>query len=153
MDVFHGLTNISVLLVYCGLAGVWGTLLGRSLSNRIYIHLSVIFGVALFLPSSIWLPWVGLAKLGAWALALGLVILFATQPESLPDWVWSHRFGLLYFGSMMLLTVIWALFLHQTMQWVGLGLSALLMVLLISMRTITEIGKPRKNGARQNHRV
>ena len=152
MDVFHGLTNISVLLIYCGLAGVWGTLLGLGLSNRIYMHLSIIFGVTLFLPSSIRLPWVGLAKIAAWILALGLVINFATQPESLPDWVWSHRFGLLYFGSMMLLTVIWALFSHQTMQWVGFGLSSL-MGLLIIMRTITEIGKPLKNGAGQNQGV
>ena len=150
MVILQELTNISVLLVYCGLAGMWGTLLGRSFKNKYFMLLSLIFGVVLFLPSSIWLPWVGGIKYATWVLALGLVILFAAQPESLPGWVWSYRFGLVYFGGMMLLTVIWVLFSQQTMQWVGLGLSALLMGLLILMRTITESGKPQNNGASQH---
>jgi hypothetical protein len=150
MVILQGLTNISVLLVYLGLAGVLGRLLGRGVNSRLYLFLSLIFGVTLFLPSSIWLPWGGSARFAVWALAMGLVVLFAAQPESLPKWLWSHRFGLVYFGGMMLLTVIWALFTQQTMQWVGLGLSALLTGLLIIMRTLTDYRVPRNNHPNQD---
>lgn len=142
MLIQQGLTNICVLLVYFGLAGVWGMLLGRSFSSRLYLLFSLIFGGMLFLPSSIWLPWSGGAKITAWALALGIAILYAAKPEPLPGWVWSHRFGLFYFGGMMFLTVIWALFMQQTMQWYGLGLSALLIGILIIMRTLTDAMMP-----------
>ena len=153
MVLLQGLTNVSVLLVYFGLAGVWGKLLGRGLTNRLYMLISLIFGVALFLPSSIWLPWGWSARFAAWILALGLVVVFATQPGSLPGWMWSYRFGLVYFGAMMLLTVVWAFFTQQTMQWTGLGLSALLIGLLIVMRTLAEYGASSNNSASKNRRI
>jgi hypothetical protein len=136
--MYQGLTYVSVFLVYCGMAGIWGRLLSRSYHNRLNLLFSVIMGGMLFIISSVWLPWSGLGRIAAWVLALGVVILYAMRPVGPPEWIWSHRFGLIYFGGMMLLTVIWSLFSQQTMQWIGLGFSALLTGLLIILRTFTE---------------
>ena len=73
------------MLIYLGYAGVWGSLLRQSWQETKW--LGIIFGIFLFLPASLGLPWAITYKLPAWGLAILTIVVFMKRPTILPGMV------------------------------------------------------------------
>lgn len=113
--------HISVLLwlgvtaLYIGFAGVLGVLLKRAVSNSTTndILLSLLHGICLFIPASIFVLW--MPESSPWiqtpVFLSGLTSVFLgfKQPNTIPDRLWRRPFVLRYFGTAMIFATLWGL--------------------------------------------
>ncbi len=117
------LTVFVILAIYLGFAGVWGSLLH---ATRRHPWSPVLFGVLLFLPASLGLPWKGDLRLASWGLAVAVVIIYALQPKTVPQLFWERRFALGYFSLVLLLIIIWLGIYETAAIGMALGTPAML---------------------------
>lgn len=116
------ITSILLMVIYLGFAGVWGSLLRQPWQETKW--LGIIFGIFLFLPASLGLPWAIAYQIPAWCLALITIVVFIKRPANFPDWMWQRSFLFGYFGVTMFFVVLWTIIAGQPEFWFWLGIPA-----------------------------
>jgi hypothetical protein len=122
-------TPILLMVIYLGYAGVWGSLLRQPWRETKW--LGIIFGIFLFLPASLGLPWEMPYKLSAWSMAAITIAVFMKQPGIFPSWLWQRSFLYGYFGTTMFFVLLWTLITGKPEFWIWLGLPAMLAGVLV----------------------
>ncbi len=132
------LTFICELMFYLGLAGVLGVIL--QLTTKGSRLLRLIFLVAVLLPFSLGLPWGSLFKVLVWMLAAIVAGVVYLQPVNQTAQDWMQKFGMFYFGILMVFILACTLISRQPpLVWLSLpaGLASLICFLRIfQTRTI-----------------
>ena len=118
------ITSFLLMVIYLGYAGIWGALLRQPWQETKW--LGIIFGIFLFLPASLSLPWVITYKVPAWGLALITIVVFMQQPPILPGWLWQRTFMFGYFGVTMFFVLLWTIITGKPEFWFWLGFPAML---------------------------
>ena len=136
--MFDILTFICELMFYLGLAGVLGVIL--QLTSKGSRLLRLIFLVAVLLPFSLGLPWGSLFKVLVWMLAAIVAGVVYLQPMNQTAQDWMQKFGMAYFGILMVFILACTLISRQPpLVWLSLpaGLAGLICFLrLFQTRTI-----------------
>ncbi len=129
---------ICELMFYLGLAGVLGVILQfTSKGNRI---LRIGFLACVLLPFSLGLPWSSLFKVLVWMLAAIVAGVVYLQPVNQTAQDWMQKFGMAYFGILMVFILACTLLSRQPpLVWLSLpaGLAGLICFMRIfQTRTI-----------------
>ena len=118
------ITSLLIMVIYLGYAGVWGALLRQPWRETKW--LGIIFGIFLFLPASLGLPWAITYKVPAWGLAVITIVVFMKHPAVLPGWLWRRAFLFGYFGVTMFFVLLWTIIAGEPEFWFWLGIPAML---------------------------
>jgi hypothetical protein len=125
------LVFICELMFYLGLAGVLGVIMQfTSQGNRL---LRLAFLVCILLPFSLALPWGSLFKVLVWMLAAIVAGVVYLQPVNQTAQDWMQKFGMAYFGILMVFVLACTLFSPQP-PLIGLSLPAALAGLICFLR-------------------
>lgn len=133
MDAFHWLTVLTLLGIYLGFAGTWGSLL-RSAGKG---WLAPCYFVFLLLPASLMLPYPDPWREITWAVGLILILLYARIPRLMPVWLQKQVFIFSYYGTLMFLILIWSTMSGKPGLGLALGLPAALAGLASWLRSIS----------------
>ncbi len=107
---------LGIAALYLGFAGVMGVLLrsAHRQGNRTSWWLAGLHGGLVLAPASLFILrpeiWPPVLALSVFAVGLGIIWLGAAQPDWTPPRFWQATFGQRYFGSAMLVTAAWSLF-------------------------------------------
>ena len=125
--MFDILVFMCELMFYLGLAGVLGVIMQfTSNSNRL---LRLAFVGCVLLPFSLGLPWGNLFKVLVWMLAAIVAGVVYLQPVNQTAQDWMQKFGMAYFGILMVFILACTLFSRQLpLIWLSLpaGLAGLI---------------------------
>jgi hypothetical protein len=132
------LAFICELMFYLGLAGVLGVIMQFTSKSGRLLRLS--FLACVLLPFSLGLPWGFLFKILVWVLAAIVAGVVYLQPMNQTARNWMQKFGMVYFGILMVFILTCSLLSRQlTLIWLSLpaGLAGLLcFTKLFQIRTI-----------------
>jgi len=132
------LVFICELMFYLGLAGVLGVILQFTRQGNRLLRLVFLAGV--LIPFSLGLPWGSLFKILVWVLAAIVAAVFYLQPLNQTARDWLQKFGMAYFGILMVFILVCTLFSHQVpLVWLSLpaGLAGFICFLrLFQSRTV-----------------
>lgn len=132
------LAFICELMFYLGLAGVLGVIMQFTSSGNRLLRLA--FLACVLLPFSLGLPWDNLFKVLIWMLAAIVAGVVYLQPVNQTAQDWMQKFGMAYFGILMVFILVGTLFSRQPpLIWLSLpaGLAGLICFLrLYQTRTI-----------------
>jgi hypothetical protein len=132
------LAFICELMFYLGLAGVLGVIMQFTSKSGRILRLS--FLVCVLLPFSLGLPWGIIFKILVWVLAAIVAGVVYLQPMNETAKDWMQKFGMIYFGILMIFILTCSLFSGQLpLIWLSLpaGLAGLLcFTRLFQTRTI-----------------
>jgi hypothetical protein len=121
------LAFICELMFYLGLAGVLGVIMQFTSKSGRLLRLS--FLACVLLPFSLGLPWGIIFKILVWALAAVVAGVVYLQPMNQTAKNWMQKFGMIYFGILMVFILTCSLFSRQLpLIWLSLpaGLAGLL---------------------------
>lgn len=121
------LAFVCELMFYLGLAGVLGVILQFTSHGGRLMRLS--FLACVLLPFSLGLPWGALFKILVWVLAAIVAGVVYLQPVNQIARDWMQKFGMVYFGILMIFILTCSLLSHQPpLVWLSLpaGLAGLI---------------------------
>ena len=105
------LAFICELMFYLGLAGVLGVIMQFTSQSSRLLRLS--FLACVLLPFSLGLPWGVLFKVLVWALAVIVAGVVYLQPVNETARNWMQKFGMIYFGILMVFILTGSLLSRQ----------------------------------------
>ena len=128
------LTFICILMMYLGFAGVLGAIMRSTRQNG--RSMRFLFLAVIVLPISISLPWLPIFKVTAWILAALITFFLYKQPVHPIITTWIGKFGLIYFGCLMIFILLWSLVSNSQISTLLIGVPAVLAIFACGVKFI-----------------